>query len=344
MHPEGENGEAAGGANGPRYLRSGTGLSTLDREVIARLQIDGRVPFTELARQVGTTEKTVRRHVKELCDSGVIQITAITDPKALGYQASALLGLTLDGARDVRTVMLALTEVPAVDYVIAATGRYAVYAEVFCANNEELLEVAGVTVSGLPGIAGVEIFPYLSHHYQQAQFASAKARGAPGTGVRAAPLDDTDRLILRELNRDGRVPAQHIADLLGVSESQVRKRIKSMIDHGIVQVLAILNPLGGEYHTIAWLSLSVTPGEPITTVADRLAGLTSITYVVICAGRYDIFAEVVCESNAGLLRTIEEDIRTIPGLAALETSIYLDLHYRPLEPAPVRPAHAAPAV
>jgi Lrp/AsnC family transcriptional regulator for asnA, asnC and gidA len=317
----------------PPYLRPGDSLSELDRKLVAHLQIDGRQSFAQLARSVGATEKRVRARVADLVAAGVMNITAVTDPRALGYEAGALMGVTIDGSRDVRSIVADLTDVHPIDYVVAATGRFPIYAEAFCRDMSELLTISGETILAIPGVQAVEVFPYLTVHYQQAQFASARALGAPATGVRSVPLDATDAAILRELTSDGRVPAQHVADRMGISESQVRNRIKRMTSEGTVQVIAILNPLGGEYQTMAWVALRAAPGAPVRDLADRVAQLPYVTYVTVCAGRFDIFGEVVSETPAELLRVVDAEVRSLPGIADIEVSLYLDLQYRPLIPA-----------
>jgi Lrp/AsnC family transcriptional regulator for asnA, asnC and gidA len=322
------------GLGRPSYLRPpGRPLSDFDRELLALLQIDGRRAFAQLARDLQSTEKRVRRRMAELDESGVMKITAVTEPRALGYEAGALMGITVDGTRDVRSIVADLTEVHPVDYVVAATGRFPIYAEAFCRNLDELLTISGEIVPAIPGVNTVEVFPYLSVHYQQAQFASARARGAPATGVRPVALDDTDLAILRELTSDGRVAAQHVAQRLDVSESQVRNRIKRMTTDGTLQVIAILNPLGREYQAMAWVAIRAAPSQPVRELADRVARLPFVTFLTICAGRFDMFAEIVCENPAELLRVLDEHVRPLPGIADLESALYLDLRYRPLLPA-----------
>jgi Lrp/AsnC family transcriptional regulator for asnA, asnC and gidA len=106
-----------------------------------------------------------------------------------------------------------------------------------------------------------------------------------------------------------------------------------MVTEGTVQVIAILNPLGGEYQTMAWVALRAAPGNAVRDLADRLAQLPFVTYVTVCAGRFDIFGEVVSETPGELLRVVDAEVRSLPGIADIEVSLYLDLQYRPLIPA-----------
>lgn len=308
-------------------------LDDLDRALVELLQADGRRPYAQLAAELGVTEKTARRRVQALVDGGVIQITAVTDPALLGYRAAALLGIEVDGTRSAAEIALDLTALPTVDYVVVAAGRYPLYAELICTDRAELLRVIEGEVRRTPGIRAVEPFLYLSFHYQHPHLAAARAkrRDAP-EGVRPVALDPLDRSIIRALSEDGRAPLQQIADGLGVGESLVRTRLRHLTASGVARVLAIVNPLGLGYATTAWLAIRVRPGVRLTDVAEALARLPYVTYVMICAGRVDIFAEVVCATEAELLQLLDDEIRPLDGLAGIEVAVYLDLHYKRLVP------------
>jgi Lrp/AsnC family transcriptional regulator for asnA, asnC and gidA len=96
--------------------------------------------------------------------------------------------------------------------------------------------------------------------------------------------------------------------------------------------MAITNPISLGFTTMAWLAVRVAPDTPVRKVADRLSAVPSIAYVVICAGRFDIFAETICVDRADLLRVVDDEVRAVPGIARLETFVYLELHYKRLQP------------
>ncbi len=306
-------------------------LDATDRRLIELLQHDGRLPFNRLARELGVTERTARRHFERLTAAGVFQITAVTTPEVLGYHAIAIVGVELDGTRGAGDVAAELAGFDASDYVVVATGRYPIYVELFCRDRAELARVVDQQVRALPGVRSAEVFLYLRLHYQQAQFARARA-GADGGGVRPRALGALDRAIIGVLTHDGRTPFLRIAEQLGVSESQVRQRVRQIIEGGHAEIIAIVNPLGLGYDTTAWLALRVASGATAAAVADRLADLPAITYVAICAGRFDIFAEAVCLSNTELLELVDREVRGMPGVADVEVAVYLDLHYKRLLP------------
>jgi Lrp/AsnC family transcriptional regulator for asnA, asnC and gidA len=324
--------EADAQRDGLALLLRRTPLDELDRRLIEQLQDDGRRSILDLARAVEASPKTVRKRVTRLVDSGVIQITAVTTSEALGYGAIALVALELDGSRAATEIAAELARLEAADYVVVATGRYPVYVELFCRDRGELARIVDRNVRMLAGVRSAEVFPYLRLHYQQAQFASARAKTSDAPGVRPVPLEPLDRAIVGELTHDGRRPYLQIARNLGISEAQVRQRVRLITESGVARIIAIANPLGLGYDTTAWMAIRVEAGTAVLEVADRLSALSAITYVAICAGRFDIFAEIACTSNEELLEILDRDVRTIRGVAQLEIAIYLDLHYKRLLP------------
>ena len=314
------------------FLKQVSELDPADRYIVEQLQEDGRRSFARIARATDLTEKTIRNRVRNLIDAGIIQITAVTDPHALGYHSSALLGLTTDPAAPASETAGKLLSISAIDYVVVATGRYGLFAELICRDRDELQAVIENEIGSLGGIRAIESFPYLSLHYQLASFEAARRKSAKETGVVPRALSETDRKIVQALSDDGRMPLQAVADRLNISESQVRNRFNDMVAAGVMSVIAIVNPMSLAYGTVAWVAVRVGGGHAVREVADGLSGLSHITYVAICAGRFDIFTEVACRDEAELSAIVDSEIRPMPGVATTEISIYQYLHYKRLTP------------
>jgi len=315
-----------------RFLKQVEFLAPGDRAIVVELQEDGRRSFANIARNLDMAEKAVRLRVRHLLDAGIIQIGAVTDPAALGYRAAALLGIATDTDHPASDVALELLKIEAVDYVVVASGRYGLFAELFCRDRQTLQATIEREVGAIPGITAVESSPYLSLHYQLARFEAARAKDSDDPGVRPRELSDTDRRIVQALSLDGRAPLQGIADRLGISETQVRNRMHEMIADGVMNVMAIVNPMSMAYGTVAWVALRIAGGYRVGDVAATLAAMAHITYVAITAGRFDIFAEIACTSDDELMTVMDEDIRMLPGVASAELSIYQHLHYKRLTP------------
>ena len=143
------------------------------------------------------------------------------------------------------------------------------------------------------------------------------------TGARTFVLDDAAKAIIEQLQQDGRRPYAAIGKAVGLSEAAVRQRVQRLIEAGVIQIVAVTDPMQVGFPRAAMLGIRAD-GD-ITRVADRLAELDEVDYVVITAGGFDILAEVVCEDDEHLLEIMNSKIRSVPGVRSTETFVYLKL-------------------
>ena len=139
----------------------------------------------------------------------------------------------------------------------------------------------------------------------------------------AAVLDEVAKAIIEQLQQDGRRSYAAIGKEVGLSEAAVRQRVQRLIDSGVMQVVAVTDPLQLGFARQAMVGVQVTGA--LDPVADALAAMDEVDYVVVTAGAFDVLAEVVCESDERLLELISEKIRSIEGVSRTETFMYLKL-------------------
>jgi Lrp/AsnC family transcriptional regulator for asnA, asnC and gidA len=305
-------------------------LSEVDRALIRCLQADGRRPFAVIARELQLPEKSVRRRVHELLERRVIRIATVADPAVLGYTVGALVGVQVDGQRGIRPVVASLAELDCVDYAVVTTGRYDALVEVLCRDNAELLSTVDESFVSAPGVRRAEVFPYLRLHYQEPAWDATRVKRNRDPGPRTQ-LDDVGRQIVAGLNADGRVPFGTLGETLGMSESQVRKRVSRLVDTGVIRITALADPRSLGFGTQAWIAIRCRPGHGVADLAGKLTRLPSIAYVVACAGRFDIFAEAVCRDTDELMQLVDKEIRTLTEVGDTELLLCLDLYYRPVQ-------------
>jgi Lrp/AsnC family transcriptional regulator for asnA, asnC and gidA len=150
--------------------------------------------------------------------------------------------------------------------------------------------------------------------------ANTESEGGPPTGPF---LDQANRAIIEALQRDGRQPYGAIAEAVGLSEAAVRRRVQRLREAGVMQIVAVTDPLQLGFTRQAMIGLSVE-GD-VRVVADKLSALPEVDYVVMCAGSFDLLAEVVCEDDERLLQVLNDSVRSISGVRATETFLYLKL-------------------
>jgi len=152
----------------------------------------------------------------------------------------------------------------------------------------------------------------------------AVRRPQPRPGTPSEAVSALDKRIIEHLQSDGRRPFTQIAAELGVSEASVRARTNRLIERGILQVVGVTDPLKLGFQQMAMIGIRCESSKLIE-VAERLAAMPEVDYVVITAGSYDLLIETVCEDNEALLVFLAERLRTIDGVRETETFVYLRL-------------------
>ena len=136
-------------------------------------------------------------------------------------------------------------------------------------------------------------------------------------------LDELSKRIIEQLQEDGRRPYAAIGKAVGLSEAAVRQRVQRLLDAGVMQIVAVTDPLQVGFSRQAMIG--VRAEGDLTKVADRLAEMPEVDYVVITAGSFDLLVEAVCENDDALLELISNRIRTLEGVRSTETFVYLKL-------------------
>lgn len=136
-------------------------------------------------------------------------------------------------------------------------------------------------------------------------------------------LDEVSKAIVSQLQEDGRRSYAAIGKEVGLSEAAVRQRVQRLIDGGVMQVVAVTDPIELGFARQAMLGIRAR-GE-LEPIADALAAMDEVDYVVITAGSFDLLIEIVAESDEHLLEIVSSRIRTLPGIVATETFMYLKL-------------------
>jgi Lrp/AsnC family transcriptional regulator, regulator for asnA, asnC and gidA len=153
--------------------------------------------------------------------------------------------------------------------------------------------------------------------------ANCDNRDVRGQPIPGGGVDEVGKRLIEELQQDGRRSYAALAKTVGLSEAAVRQRVQRMVDGGLMQVVAVTDPMQVGFRRQAMIGLRVE-GD-LVRVADELTKIDEVDYVVITAGSFDILLELVCEDDDHLLRVLSEQIRVLPGVRDSETFVYLKL-------------------
>ena len=139
----------------------------------------------------------------------------------------------------------------------------------------------------------------------------------------ASSLDETSRAIVEQLQQDGRRAYATIGKAIGLSEAAVRQRVQKLVDGGVMQIVAVTDPMQLGFARQAMIAISTTGDTE--AIAEKLAQIDEVDYVVVTAGSYDILVEAVVEDDAHLLQLSNQKIRAIDGVIKTESFLYLKL-------------------
>lgn len=131
-------------------------MDELDRLILQTLQADGRAPFTRIARQAGVSEATIRARYRDLTEKGVVRTVGIVDPYALGFQAPAIVGISVEPGT-VEQVARKIAALPEVSYLVMTLGRFDLIVEVFCRDLPQLTNLLVQTLQTIPGVRDTEM-------------------------------------------------------------------------------------------------------------------------------------------------------------------------------------------
>ena len=165
-------------------------VDNVDRKIIAHLQYNGRMPFTDIAAQIGVSEGAVRRRVKQLREDGVLQIVGIAEPQHLGRNTAQMIGISVQ-AGQVDRVADEISQFPEVSYLFQATGGFDLFAEVCCRDMEHFVSFLNDKLQKLPGVERTETFMILKMYKLSYRWGEAE----PTRGTHRPQVDPNDQAV-----------------------------------------------------------------------------------------------------------------------------------------------------
>jgi Lrp/AsnC family transcriptional regulator for asnA, asnC and gidA len=162
-------------------------MDQTDRAIIAHLQYNGRMPFTDIAAELDISEGAVRRRVKRLTESGVLQIVGIVEPQLLDWNAAGMIGVTVQ-AGYVESAAEAIAQFPEVTYLFMASGGFDLFVEAYCRDRDHFVSFLNQKLQKVPGVQRTDTFMILKMYKLSYRWGEAEP---PRTGHRPyVSLDD----------------------------------------------------------------------------------------------------------------------------------------------------------
>jgi Lrp/AsnC family transcriptional regulator for asnA, asnC and gidA len=150
-------------------------LDLIDQRLIEALQQNGREPFRRIAAEVGVSEATIRARYQRLCEDNILQVTGVTNPLGLGFDAQAMVGIRTSGSPE--PVAEAIAQWDEADYVVITAGQFDVLVELICADRRQLLDATN-RMRAIDGVVSTETFLYLELRKQLYDWGAHVENGA----------------------------------------------------------------------------------------------------------------------------------------------------------------------
>lgn len=148
---------------GDRSAGAAVGLDDLDRKLLKLLQLDGRMPYRQIARQLGVSEGTIRGRTNRMVDDGILRIVAIADPLRMGNGVLAFILVKVRPGFQ-QQVVDHIVALPESTYVSDCVGVADIYVQVVCRNSDHLHELLNERIARIEGIDKLDTSIELKMH------------------------------------------------------------------------------------------------------------------------------------------------------------------------------------
>lgn len=284
-------------------------VDTFDGRLIRALQEDGRASIHDLARSLTVSRDFVSQRLRALTEHDGLRIVAAVDPSFAGHHVLVHGMVSVEGP--VRPVGMQLVGIPDAVFVSMVSGPSPLVFESRHGDVDELHAMLD-QVRRIPSVRQVRITTYAE---VLKGFFVADSRGQ-------VVLDGLDHALIGALQHDGRAGYSALADLVHLSPSSVRSRVRRLIDAGVIRISAI--KAGGLSRNRLAVGLGITVRGEAEPVRQYILDAPAIDFAARSHGNYDFIATVIGTSSADVLAVIEE-IRALPEAGALDTWTHLDI-------------------
>jgi len=287
--------------------------------LIRELEADARQTHTTLATKLGVNRATVTSRLKRLVDGHVIEPVCYVDPR-LGYALRVNLGITTQPGQS-NDVAKKLAGHAAVNAVMVCAGGFDIVAYAVLRDQDELLHLLTVEISGIQGIQRVEPLLILKSVKMPVGLFSDNRAYRPSSRP-LDTLDATDLALIKQLQMDAMKGMRDIAKELNISPSTASRRIASLLNSGVIRFAITADPLALGYKGAAFIYLKIEP-EKLNAAAEGLGSYANVFYVGIISGRFNAVAWVLFRELNELNHLLTAELNTLPGLRDTEAMLCL---------------------
>jgi Lrp/AsnC family transcriptional regulator for asnA, asnC and gidA len=295
-------------------------VESIDRRIIAALKREGRHSYASLAKELHIHAATIARRVEKMLVGEVIDIKAVLNPFKLGYNAHAFIALDIDLTK-VDRVAARLVNNHNISLVVTTFGRYAMLLLADFPTWEMLQDYITRELPRIEGINKADAFPVIENKKLYNPLFKNDGTGGP------ASIDETDKTIIEELEKNGRASYAELAAKLGVSLATVSRRVARLQAENIIRISAIRNPVRLGYLANAYIVLRADLSK-VDAICAALAVHHEVHMIMTLMSGFEILAGIHLQNPERLYRFIVKEIAGIDGVTGNETFICAEIRKR----------------
>ena len=287
-------------------------LDDADRKLIAMLASDGRASGRDLAQQTGISEANVSRRLARLIEERSVRIVGFVPPEVLGLEVQFAVHMRVRGSVDAAAEVL--LKHPEFSYVVGCFGEDDMIAYGVVEDGLALNALLDRAIRGNPLLYGVRTETVLA-------FAGTE-RLAGGPAVPRS-IDRTDRLIIREVQRDGRISFTDIAQNVGISATSAADRFRRLTNEGIVRILTLADPPRIDVGVCGLFGISIK--RPAAEVLADLSKFPELSFLCTFSGQFPVRGEFMARDGVRL-DELRERILSVPGVEDVDLNVQRRLY------------------
>jgi len=286
----------------------------IDLKLIAELQKDGNVSYSNLGIRLGITPRTVAKRVEGLIESKLITIRAQPNPYKLNLSASAVVAIKADPTK-IDHICSLLSGHFNVNLVQTVFGRLDILIMVYFSKwdllhhfiRNELYTIDGITHAEFYFVE--EVYKRYDRFFEKEPFSNGRVK-----------LKGTDWALIEELAKDGRTNPIVLAEKLGIHVTTVYRRISALVKGNIIKISGIPNPSRLGYSANAFIILDVDPKE-VANTCSSLYSYPEVYFILTLNNRSGMIVCVHTKNTEMLYEFLKKKISPLKGLINTETFI-----------------------
>ena len=302
-------------------------LDELDEAIIEALQEDGRTSLASIAARVRLSPDAVRNRIARLTNDAILKVVGVVDPRSVGLNAQAAVGISYEG--DLKTITQELALYGEVTFMAVMLGHKNIMCEISTADDNGIADFVAGTIAPMEGVNSVEVWKHLSVHKWETGIRRTYGNPVVKPSDPEGGLDKLDVQLLRLLTDNPRRSYADLAEAVGAPYSVVRRRCQALFDRGTIRAEVVVNRVSTQTLTMALLGIRIY-GSDIDSVLAGVAHIAEVEILLRVSGAFAAIAEVGCASIDDLHR-VDDLIRSVPGVAMTEIFPYVRIEKLPAE-------------